>query len=204
MTARQVDQQWADSLREIPKYDYQRSSDSRSLIELFYEWFYDFLREVFDGRADSVVDFIGYAIFAFLLFLVYRLFIKGNKGVPLGRRRRGVIEFDDEELAEAADYDRLVGAAIEQQEFRIAVRLMYQRTLADLRDIEAIDWRSEKTDSDYVREVSKRDQLLAPFKTAVRSFQLIWYGEQSISEDEFLDIKGQFDELRAAIQGNPH
>ena len=123
MTTREVDQQWADSLRAMPKYDYQRSSDSQSLIDLSNEWLGDFLREVFDGRADSVVDYIGYALILVLLFLVVRLFFKGNKGAPIGRRRRGVIEFDDEVLAEAADYDRLVGAAVEQQEYRTESKL---------------------------------------------------------------------------------
>ena len=55
-----VETTWADSVRALPEYTY--TGTGPSVMDWILEKFFDVLREVLDGRADSLTDFVGYAV----------------------------------------------------------------------------------------------------------------------------------------------
>ena len=188
-----VDPVWADSLRRLPEYDYSPGGDS--LLSIITDWFFGILREVLDGRGDSVVDFIGWAVILAVLVIAARLIIRGGFGSPFAMGKRGSVKALEDELVAPEDYDRLVGEAASERHYRIAVRLLYRRSLARLRDDDMIEWRPEKTDSDYVREVRGEWEHAELFAAAVREFQRVWFGEQALDESQYKRIRAVFDSL---------
>ena len=188
-----VDPVWADSLRSLPEYQYGQSE--QSILSVILDWFWSIVREVLDGRGDSVVDYIGWAVIIAVLVLAVRLIVRGGFGSPLAIGSKGSVSALEDELVAPEDYDRLIGEAASLRHFRIAVRLLYRRSLARLRDDKMIEWRPEKTDSDYVREVRGRWEHAELFAAAVREFQRVWFGEQDLDEVQYERIRAVFDSL---------
>ncbi len=189
----QVDPIWIDSVRSLPDYTYGETGPS--LLTRLMSWFFSLVYEVLDGRGDSVVDFIGYAVILAVITAMVLILRQRGKS-PLQIIRRGSVRMDDNELAEAEDLDRQIGTAVHEGRFRDAVRLLYLRSLADLRDAKIIEWQVNKTDSDYVRDVRGRWEHADAFAAAVRHFQYIWYGEHSVDQASFAAVREQFDALR--------
>ena len=169
-----VDPNWADSVRALPEYTYTESGPS--LFEIFMRWVGRLIREITDGQADSIVDFVGYIVIIGLIVALVIIFLRRGQS-PLQTTRRGHVRADDEELGEAEDIDRLIGTA-------------------DLRDARIIEWQVDKTDSDYVRDVRGRWEHAETFAAAVRHFQYYWYGEHTVDEAAFAAVREQFDALR--------
>lgn len=188
-----VDPNWADSVRALPEYTYTESGPS--LFEIFMRWVNRMIAEIIDGKADSVVDFVGYIVIIGLIVAIVIIFLRRGQS-PLQTTRRGHVRADDEELGEAEDIDRLIGTAVHEGRYREAVRYLYLRSLADLRDARIIEWQVDKTDSDYVRDVRGRWEHAETFAAAVRHFQYYWYGEHTVDEAAFATVREQFDALR--------
>ena len=189
----EIDSVWADSVRSLPEYTYTESGPS--LFDRFMRWLGELIMEITDGRADSVVDFVGYFVIIGIIVVIVMLVLRRGQS-PVQISRRGHVRADDEELGEAEDIDRLIGTAVHDGRFRDAVRFLYLRSLADLRDAKIIEWQVDKTDSDYVRDVRGRWEHAEAFAAAVRHFQYVWYGEHAINEDGFATVREQFDALR--------
>lgn len=189
----QVERPWIDSLRELPEYTYGESGPS--LLDVLLTWFNRFIYELLDGQADSVADFVGYVLIAVAIVAVVYLLTRSGRA-PVQIDRRGHVREHADELAEAEDLDRLIGSAIHDGRYREAVRYLYLRALADLRDANLIEWRAEKTDSEYVREVRGRWEQAEAFARAVRHFQAAWYGEHPVDAAAFAVVREQFDALR--------
>lgn len=195
-----VEQSWIDSVKALPEYRY--GEESPSLWDVFIDdlmrFLKDLISEVADGKADTTVDFIGYAIVIALVILIVRTFITSGRN-PLSYDRSRAFTVDQKALAPSEDIDRLIGIAVSDHRFREAVRLLYLRALADMRDASIINWQIDKTDTDYVREVRGRWQHDVAFARAVRSFQSTWYGDQSVDSITFNNIREQFDALRRSM-----
>jgi hypothetical protein len=184
-------------VKALPEYRYDAESPSL-LGKLLFDvivFIVQVLGGMFDGRVDSATDIIGFTIIVAAIVLVVRMLVRRGRN-PL--RHEGGLLFKKKNvtLAPSVDIDRLIGAAVQNSHFRDAVRLLYLRTLADLRDAHIIEWRQHKTDSEYIREVRGRWHHDIAFAQAVRLFQSVWYGDQSVDAEMFERVRDHFDALR--------
>jgi hypothetical protein len=77
--------------------------------------------------------------------------------------------------------------AIKAGDFRGAIRMHFLKVLQILTRKETIDWQPEKTNRDYIKEITDTDKKRA-FQKLARIYENVWYGNHAI--DKF-----QFDEL---------
>lgn len=90
------------------------------------------------------------------------------------------------------DLEALLRHAETEKEFRSAVRYHYLMLLKDLHQKELIDWRADKTDRQYSREI-KDEGVRASFEDLSFVFKYVWYGE--------LDLDGErYQKMAAAFQ----
>ncbi len=100
---------------------------------------------------------------------------------------------DVEDIAEV-DLDARLGAALGRGDLREAVRVRYLLVLQALDGARALAWRRDKTNRQYVAEVSAaRADLAEPFGAVTRAFDAVWYGERAVSEALYGRLETLFD-----------
>ena len=108
-------------------------------------------------------------------------------------------EGDEIEDIRNVEFDDAVQKAIAEKRYRVAVRLLYLRSLRQLQDRSMINWRREKTNRDYLYELS--DQGLRPiFSDLTFIFEYIWYGEFPVDEKHFETAHAGFREFDQVLR----
>ena len=89
------------------------------------------------------------------------------------------------------DYDSEIQKAITAQNLRLAVRLLFLQTLKDLSEKNIINYKQERTNSDYLLQLYNTTYY-EDFFRLTRHFEYIWYGQFSITPTNFEVIKNDF------------
>ena len=150
------------------------------------------------GTAGKVILY-GIAILV-LVFIIVKL-IGGNVFIsnPSSRKDlRHTIESLDEEIRET-DLERFLREAISKQQYKLAVRIYYLMILKELTLRNWIDWRKEKTNREYILEMSVR-RGFENFPTVTRVFESAWYGENDITSDQYQKIVPPFQEFINSVK----
>ncbi len=96
------------------------------------------------------------------------------------------------------NFDVAVDEAVNERNFRLAVRLLYLQTLKHLTDAGRIEYKPDKTNRQYVYELAT-----SPFETnfeeLTRQFEFVWYGDFSVDDRRFGEIRRQFREFNQAV-----
>jgi hypothetical protein len=96
------------------------------------------------------------------------------------------------------NFDDDIESALAQRNFKLAVRLLYLRSLKQLNDAGLIQWQIEKTNSVYVDELSNPNQRQT-FSILTRQFEYIWYGNFPIDEQAFRNINTLFQDFKQIL-----
>ena len=99
---------------------------------------------------------------------------------------------------EALDLDALVEEALREGNYRLAVRYRFLKILKLLSQKELIEWHFEKTNMDYLGEIT-HGPLQQEFRKASYLFENIWYGLQPIDEKGYHKVGHRFDSLNKSI-----
>lgn len=96
------------------------------------------------------------------------------------------------------DFDEAIRLQIIQQQYRLAIRLLYLKVISMLRSKEYIHFSKEKTNFDYLRDLTNTD-LKSRFFAITSIYNHVWYGDVEIAEDQFMRFEKSFQSLYAAI-----
>ena len=99
------------------------------------------------------------------------------------------------------DFEERIKEAVNNRDYKLAVRLYYLKMLKLLSDKKIIDWQINKTNSSYVKEV-KKINLHNQFEKITTIFEWIWYGEFPIDETSFVKVRNIFTEFNSDIDKN--
>ena len=115
------------------------------------------------------------------------------------RKQKKVFSIQEaEEDLEESDLNSLLNDFLDRGDFRSAMRIMYLRVLQRLSHLDLILWRKEKTNFDYVRELS--DPLVqANLAALTSSFEFYWYGEQNPTAKNFENTLEQSEQLLSKL-----
>ncbi len=119
------------------------------------------------------------------LFMPKRTKIKGGEMGDFS------IEALRENLAKAELNDPIKQAEAGEN-YALAIRLYYLKALQDLMQRKLIRWQKDKTNGQYVRELSPTG-LHFPFKNLTHIFDYVEYGEYPVEQSEYRFYKKQFD-----------
>lgn len=89
------------------------------------------------------------------------------------------------------DFEQDIEEAVRQKMYRKAIRLYYLKSLKILSDRHLIEWKMDKTNRDYRREL-RNSVVGEAFAELTLLFDYIWYGEFVIDELSFLKAKENF------------
>jgi len=96
------------------------------------------------------------------------------------------------------NFGKEIQKAIGSQNYRMAVRLMYLRTLRDLSLKNLINYTHEKTNSDYLFQLAGTSYYKNFFRLT-RDFDYTWYGHFPLSQDSFSVIQNDFNNVKQQL-----
>lgn len=101
------------------------------------------------------------------------------------------------ENIEGVNFDLLIQRATNDRDFRFAVRLYYLKTLQQLSNKGLISWKLNKTNRSYMYEV--QPQYRPSFEYLTRQFEYVWYGDFTVKDPYFAQLKTDFDSFIAKL-----
>ncbi|MDB5257912.1 MAG: hypothetical protein JWM14_2607 [Chitinophagaceae bacterium] len=134
--------------------------------------------------------FTKYVLFAIviaaLLYLLYRLISSAIfVSDPKIKKVKATFEIlhDDEQMMQK-DLGNILEAALQQKDYKTAIRILFIQSLQDLQTYEWIKWKKEKTNRDYLNELNQRD-VFVPFGSMVLLYEKAWYSQFVTTEEDF-------------------
>ncbi len=172
------------------------------LRKRFLKW----LTQDVDGEgAELIMRILYYGIMILGIFLMIRFFIKSQSGRFFDKKVEDFEEINVEDINDKTPIDQInqmLLNAIEANNYRVAVRLLFLRSLKLLDDKSLIRWKDGKTNHDYINEL-KNKNLKDHFSSCTRTFEYVWYGEFDLEDKtEFDEIFQQFETLQNKIKLN--
>ena len=131
-------------------------------------------------------------IFPFLLgIIIVFIILKTFLGTEIGfwnfkKNNTKVAEklvYEDEDIHDA-DIDGLLQKAIQNKEYRLAIRYYYLSVLKTLSNHKLIDYHKDKTNSEYLFEIENKEAR-TQFSYLSYVYSYVWYGEFPIDETNF-------------------
>ncbi len=104
-----------------------------------------------------------------------------------------------EEHIYESDLDRFIREAVDKKNYSLAIRLYYLAIIKELSLNKTIQWKKDKTNKDYLREMRKTS-MFQSFREATRIFERAWYGEGEVDESDYQSVKPKFEALVKAAQ----
>ena len=191
-------------------FNYTEAVKEESILDKFLRWLRNILRQFWEaifgvGTASGFLYFIfrivPYIMLGVLIYLLIRFFLKVNSNNLIGKNQeKGQIVFSEEEqIIKNEDINTLINEAIKQKNYRLAIRYYYLLSLKILSENNKIEWQLQKTNEDYIKEISK-DSLSADFKNVTKIYDYVWYGEFGIDQLKFEKLKSTFETVNKSIK----
>jgi hypothetical protein len=130
------------------------------------------------------------AIF-FIVFILYKLFLTESIFRKTPRSNSVTSQLDEERVITFFTYEKLINDAIANRDFRSAIRYLYLQTLQKLSVAGLIQMSPDKTNYEYVKELSGRVHQ-DEFASLTLNYEYVWYGKFNIDQETFNRLQKQF------------
>lgn len=198
--AKKFDQQAISDYKDQPEFKYDELEGRQlSLWQRFWMWFWKTIEQIFVGAAKNTVSkyfFIGLGV-ALVLYLVIKII--GAENIFSKKPAETILPYDvlNDNIHEI-DYEKELQRLVNEGKYRLAVRLLYLSALKKLSDANFIQWQPDKTNYNYLMEISK-PALREDFSRLTLQFDYIWYGDFPIDEHKFEPINQSFKQFNKQI-----
>lgn len=182
-------------------FDYSRESTDASFWKTLWKRFLNLLKKLFGMAPDSpfplytdiIIKVLSGLIVLVVIYFGVKLFMK-HKGKWFFNNKNEDLTIDInniEKLIEFADFNSLIEESEKKSDTRTAIRLYYLWLLKCLKDSKIIQWLPDKTNSEYIREIAD-ERLRKEFGQLSYLYEYVWYGEFSVTDQEYLKAKNAF------------
>lgn len=127
----------------------------------------------------------------FIAFISYKVLFKNG---IFKKKRKLLIQAEEDslqDLNELSEYDFLAHEAENKNEYNLATRYLFLKTLKNLSDKGAVSFASEKTNKDYLNEM-RQHKYAEEFEKLTRDYEYVWYGKFSIDKKQYQKLKEDF------------
>lgn len=182
-----------------------KTGESQNLLARFINWIGQGLYKVFGIElSPQVLEILEYLIYLLLgilvIYIVVKVLIKENFDSIFQKKAKTIndINFTEEHI-EKIDLNKLLKEALDTNNYRLAIRYQFLLTLQKLSKNDKIEWHFDKTNSDYITEITE-PQLKNKFKKVVYLYDYIWYGEQEIAIDNYEKSISDFETINKLLK----
>ena len=100
----------------------------------------------------------------------------------------------------AINFSEAIAKAIEQKNYRLAIRLLYLQTLRRMADRELIRWKLNKTNDVYAQELYG-STYYKDFTWLTNAYDYAWYGDFPVHEQQFTQVRQYFQTFQQQLPG---
>lgn len=186
-------------------FRYQETKEQLNGWQKFWSWVWYNMRRLFSGwhindTAGLIFKYLLLTIaIGFLVFIILKLAGVDVVKIMTGKSAKTALPYTESiDNIHEIDFDKAIEEAVLAKNYRLAVRLSYLRCLKYLSDARLIDWHIEKTNADYVRELTNAPQYKV-FNLLTYQFEYVWYGDFPINEQRFQQVNELFLELKKQL-----
>ncbi|QTY28091.1 hypothetical protein [Flavobacterium sp. CS20] len=192
------DQETLDKLKTDDDYNYSIESQTNWWSE-FKEWLGTQWRNLFGQSIDSSFWFFIFKVLPYLILVVAVVFLiwfiaRSNIDNQIMRQHKTskVTLTEEEELLMTRNLEKMADKAIENQQYRLAIRYLYLNSIKrlDLKGI--IKYTNDKTNFEYLREI-EFNELSKIFKHLTIAYEQTWYGQMQFDEVYFQNLQQQYE-----------
>ena len=146
-------------------------------------------------------------IFPFLLgiaivFIILKTFLGTEIGFWNFKKSKSKVAekliYEDEDIHET-DIDGLLQKAIDNKDYRLAIRYYYLSVLKTLSNKKLIDYHKDKTNSEYLFEIEDTNTR-KHFSYLSYVYSYIWYGEFPIDETNFKLAESKYQSFKTSLK----
>lgn len=172
-----------------------------NLLQRVIQKFFNWLNDVFGFDIDFInYQTLEYIVYAFLgvatLYLIIKFLMQSPINSVFKTETKDIDSFKYvEENIKDINFDILISEALKDNNYRLATRYLYLKSLKLLTNKNIIDWHYDKTNSDYINEISD-ENIKMIFKRISYIYDYVWYGEFPIDETVYKKNQSDFEKLK--------
>lgn len=192
---RTFDQQKIKDYAALKDFQYEEQlALNTSWWDRFWRWIWELINSTLENKyAGGFIKYLLIAIVVAVVIFVVVKFMGLDLKILTGKSKSVDVPYDESmENIHEINFNEEIDKAVRQGNYRLAVRLLYLRSLKVLSDSELISWQPEKTNQAYIDELIDEERK-KDFKILTLQFEYIWYGDFSIEKESFGALKGNFD-----------
>jgi hypothetical protein len=138
------------------------------------------------------------AIF-FVLFILYKLFLTKGAFRRSAKNEKSNLPLVEEEVIDAnTNFDNLITEAIKANNYRLAVRYQYLKSLHLLSQKNIVSLAVDKTNYQYVTEINNQN-IKNAFASILLNYEYVWYGQFNIEVITYQKLQQQFIQFNQTI-----
>lgn len=192
------------SKKAADEYDYRDEKDKEEVKESVEED--TFSNDSGPALSSEMRNILKYSLFGLVIlvlsFIAFKLVAGGlninNKKVKLGDKIYSIE--DIEEQLHDVNVEAFLNQALQQQDFRLAIRLYYLAILKELSIAGKIQWKKDKTNGVYLREMRGHPQQ-ALFRKTTYIYEYVWFNEdEPFATKEFEEVRPIFKKMLTTAQ----
>lgn len=176
-----------------------REDFSPSLWDQFWDWFWGLFKgTISNAKSDGVFKYIFIVLGCVaVIFILVKLAGMDHAFLFTGKSRELEINYSEnlENIHEIC-FDDEISKALQDNNFRLAVRLLYLKLLKGLSDSGRIQWQPDKTNAAYIEELKNHTQK-EKFKLLTHRFEYVWYGSFPVDREAYQKISHSFNEFNS-------
>ncbi|MBC8054827.1 MAG: hypothetical protein H7Y13_17345 [Sphingobacteriaceae bacterium] len=174
---------------------------SPGLWDKFWDWFWSLFRGALSTSTPGTL--LQYFLFilgiAALIFLIIKLSGMDLSHLFTGKSKEIEISYDEKlENIHQISFDEEIEKAMINNDLRLAVRLLYLKTLKILNSRGKIKWELDKTNTSYISEL-QHPAHKEKFRLLTHRFEYVWYGSFNISNSLYEKISRSFHEFNSMV-----
>ncbi|MEJ7643343.1 MAG: hypothetical protein WKF87_02000 [Chryseolinea sp.] len=204
VTVRNFDEAAVEKLKADPAFEYMETPTvAESLWDRFLGWLRQFIESLFDDAVNTNWGRVLTYLLAFVVAVAVIMMLLKVNAFKVFYSAQGAETFKHQVLHEnihVMDFDKLIQAAVEQNDYRLGVRLLFLYALKTLSDKGLIQWDQGKTNHDYMNEL-RVNELRKGFTELNFYFEYAWYGNFNISANVFRHVRQIFDNWKSGVKG---
>lgn len=180
--------------RSSPDFQYiSNKPEALTWWDRVKQWFFQKLVDIiqFSTETNLGKTILILLAIAFIIYAAYKMIGADKTGLWAKKNPESVFQDLTDENIHTIDFDRLINDAAAENNYRLAIRLWYLKTLKNLSGKNFISWKPGKTNYEYVAEL-EQTQYKVPFNKLTHDFEYSWYGEAAVTSGEYGALKEQF------------
>ncbi|GAA4458504.1 DUF4129 domain-containing protein [Nibrella saemangeumensis] len=187
--------------RNDREYQYRRNTrpPENPLLKFWY-WLQEQIAEFM--RSTAYRSFWQYVLLAVIVAYSIYLLIKAEVLGFLFPRKAGQPPLPYEQVSEnihEINFAEALDDVVNRGNYRLAIRLLYLQTLKSLTDQGLINWQPDKTNRQYVYELSTTP-LKDNFEALTTAFDYAWYGDFPVDQRMFQQVQAEFRGFNEQLQ----